>query len=192
MESLNILIAEDEALTRMDVREMLEGAGHLVCAEASNGIKAVELAKEHAPDLAVLDITMPGLDGIEVAKVLHSMNIPVIMLTAFSQANYINRADKVHVFAYLVKPVTERDLLPAVRIAYARWQELQTVQNALRKTKQELESQKVIAHAKAILASQENLDQIQAHQRLIRMAMEGRKSLIEVARNVILQQKNAG
>jgi len=192
VERLNILIAEDEALCRMDVREMLEGAGHLVCGEASNGIRAVELAKEHAPDLAVLDIKMPGLDGIEVAKIMHSMNIPVVMLTAYSQSNFINRADKVHVFAYLVKPVTERDLLPAVRIAFARWQELQSVQTALKESRQELESQKVIAHAKAIMGSAENIDQIQAHQRLIRMAMEQRQSLIQVATEIVRLQRSVG
>ncbi len=185
LERLSILVAEDESLTRMDIVEMLEGAGHLVCAEASNGIKAVELAKEHAPDLAILDIKMPGLDGIEAAKVMHSLGIPVILLTAYSQTGFINRADKVHVFAYLVKPVTERDLLPAVRIAYARWSELQNVQTALRQSQQQLESQKLIAHAKAIISSRDDLDMVQAHQKLIREAMDKRISLVDLAKQVI-------
>ena len=185
MERLSILIAEDEALTRMDIREMLEAAGHLVCAEASNGIKAVELAKEHAPDLAILDVKMPGLDGIETAKVMHSLGIPVILLTAYSQTGFVNRADKVHVFAYLVKPVTEKDLLPAVRIAFARWAELQAAQVALRQSREQLESQKVLAHAKALLASRWDIDLVQAHQRLIKEAMDRRISLVAMAREVV-------
>jgi len=188
LERLNILIAEDEALTRMDIREMLESAGHLVCAEASNGITAVELAKENAPDLAILDIKMPGLDGIETAKVMHSLGIPVILLTAYSQTGFINRADKVHVFAYLTKPVTEKDLLPAVRIAFARWSELQSAQSALKQTREQLESQKVLAHAKAIIASRGNLDPIQSHQRLIKEAMDRRVSLVEMARKIVVDE----
>lgn len=185
MNRLNILIAEDESLTRMDLREMLEHAGHLVCAEANNGVKAVELAKRFAPDLAILDIKMPGLDGIEVAKIMYSMNIPAIMLTAYSQQNFINRAEKVYVYGYLVKPVTERDLLPTVQIAFARWAEMQSIQSELRKTRQQLDSQKTIAHAKSILSSKNGLNALEAHQVLIRMAMDARVRLVDMAKQLI-------
>jgi response regulator NasT len=131
----------------MDLKEMLEGAGYYVCGEANNGTKAVELAKQLMPDIAILDIKMPGLDGLEVAKILHSMNIPVILLTAYSQQNFINRAEKVAVYSYLIKPITERELLPAVQLAYARWKEMQNVQQELKDTQNTLKYQKIIRRA---------------------------------------------
>ena len=138
MKLLSILIAEDEALTRSDIKGMLERAGHVVCGECSNGRKAVELARQLSPDLAVLDIMMPELDGIETAKILHGLNIPTIMVTAYSQPNIMNRAENVHVGGYLVKPVSEQSLQATVRIAYARWRDMQHVRHELAETKIQL------------------------------------------------------
>ncbi|EGW39514.1 response regulator [Desulfosporosinus sp. OT] len=185
MSSLSILIADDEALIRLDIKEMLQGAGHIVCGEANNGEKAVDLAKSLAPDLAIIDVMMPGLDGLEAAKILHSMNIPVLLLTAYSQPKFINRAEKVSVYGYLVKPITERDLLPAIQIAYARWREMQEVRAKLKNTQHELQSQKMIARARAILAKREGVSDYEAHQLLIHQAMDLRITVVKLANRLV-------
>ena len=185
MKSLAILVAEDEVLTRLDIRGMLERAGHVICGECGNGRKAVELARQMMPDLALLDIMMPELDGIETAKILHGMNIPVVMLTAYSQPHIINRAENVHVCGYLVKPVSEHSLQATIRIAHARWLDMQHMRRELSETKIQLQHQKIIARAKTILIAQAHISEQAAHQRLIRDAMELRLSLVEMAQNVI-------
>lgn len=185
MSELSILIADDEAIIRLDIKEMLQGAGHFVCGEANNGLKAVELAKSLTPDLAILDVMMPGLDGLEVAKILHTMNIPVLLLTAYSQSKFINRAEKVSVYGYLVKPITERDLLPAIQIAYARWREMQDVRSKLETTQLELQSQKLISRAKGILATRETISEYEAHHLLIHQAMDLRITVVKRATQII-------
>ncbi|HBW37523.1 ANTAR domain-containing response regulator [Desulfosporosinus sp. BICA1-9] len=185
MSVLSILIADDEALIRLDIKEMLQGAGHIVCAEANNGLKAVKLAKSFAPDLAILDVMMPGLNGLEVAKILHSMNIPVLLLTAYSQSKFINRAEKVSVYGYLVKPITERDLLPAIQIAYARWREMQAVRAKLENTQLELQSQKTIDRARSILAERNGISDYEAHQLLIHQAMDLRITVVKLAAQIV-------
>lgn len=192
MRPLSILIAEDEPLVRLDLKEMLEGAGYIVCGEANNGKKAVELADKLSPDLAILDVKMPGLDGFEVAKILQSRNIPVLFLTAYNQVNFINRAEKVGVYGYLVKPISEGDLLPAVQIAYARWKEMQSVQTKLAKTQEQLKGQKVIAHAKAILAVQKGIKEYDAHKLLLQQAMNSQVSLVEMASRIVAEAKAKG
>jgi response regulator NasT len=185
MSSLSILIVDDEALTRLDLKEMLEGAGHIVCGEANSGLKAVELAKSLAPDLAILDVMMPGLDGIEAAKILHSMNIPVLLLTAYSQPKFINRAEKVSVYGYLVKPITEQVLLPSVQIAYARWREMHDIRLKLENTQNELKSQKLIARARALLAAREGISDYEAHQLLIHQAMDLQITVVRLAAKIV-------
>ena len=185
MKSLAILVAEDEALTRLDIRGMLERAGHVICGECGNGRKAVELARQLSPDLALLDIMMPELDGIETAKILHGMNIPAVMLTAYSQPHIINRAENVHVCGYLVKPVSEQNLQATLRIAHARWREMQHVRRELAETREQLEQQKVIARAKTILVGKNRLSEQAAHQQMIREAMDLRIPLVELARRLI-------
>lgn len=185
MSCLSILIADDEALIRLDLKEMLQGAGHVVCGEASSGTQAIELAKSLAPDLAILDVMMPGLDGLETAMALHTMNIPVLLLTAYSQPKYIKRAEKVSVYGYLVKPITESNVLPAVQIAYARWREMQEVRTKLENTQHELQSQKLISRARAILSAREGVNGYEAHQLLIHQAMNQRMSVIKLAAKIV-------
>lgn len=192
MGPLSILIADDEELTLMDIKEMLQGEGYIVCGEANSGKQAIELAKKLSPDLAILDVNMPEPDGIEVAKMFHSMNIPVLLLTAYSQPNYINRAEKVHVYAYVVKPFTERELLPAIKIAYARWKEMQQVRQELMETKTQLENQKIISRARNIIAAQQNITVQEAHHLLIQEAMCQRITLAEKARRVIIAADTKG
>ena len=185
MKSLAILVAEDEVLTRSDIRGMLERAGHVVCGECGNGREAVELARQLSPDLALLDIMMPGLDGIETAKILHGMNIPSVMLTAYSQPHIMNRAENVHVCGYLVKPVSEQNLQATIRIAHARWQEMQHVRRELAETREQLEQQKIISRAKTMLVGRRHLTEQAAHQQMIREAMTLRIPLAELARRLV-------
>lgn len=189
MNPLSILIADDEELTLLDLKEMLQDEGYIVCGEANSGKEAIELTKKLSPDLAILDINMPEPNGLDVAKILHSLNIPVLLLTAYSEPNYINRAGKVHVYGYVVKPFTERELFPAIKIAYARWQEMQQVRQELLETKTQLENQKIISRARNIIAAQQNITMQEAHQTLIKEAMCLRITLVEMARRVI---KEAG
>ena len=122
---MRILVAEDETIIRLDLRELLERAGFEVCAEAKDGVEAVELARSEEPDLAVLDVKMPRLDGIEAARrILDERPIPIVMLTAYGQDELVSRAIEAGVFGYLVKPFREQDLLPAIRTARARHEEL--------------------------------------------------------------------
>ncbi|VBB09652.1 Hypothetical protein LUCI_4950 [Lucifera butyrica] len=185
MKPLSILIAEDEVLIRNDIKEVLEKAGYIVCAECGNGLQAVELAKQTAPELVILDIMMPGLDGLETAKIMHGLNIPVIMVTSYSQPKFIKRAEAVHVYGYIVKPVSEKNLLAAVRIAYARWQDLCHVNQELKATKAQLESQKVIARARSIVQERLAISAREAHTWLLREAMRQRMTLAQIAKNII-------
>lgn len=185
MKSLAILIAEDEALTREDIKDLLVRAGHVVCADCGSGLKAVELAKARRPDLAILDIKMPGLDGLEVAKVLHGLNIPVVMVTAFSQPGFVSRAENVFVSGYLVKPVSEQNLLTTVRIAYARWQDMNAMSRELSAAKDRLEGQKWLARARTIIADRDRLTQQEAHRRLTQEAMRRQMSIIELAKQIV-------
>jgi response regulator NasT len=185
MMKLSFLIAEDEALTRKDIKGILERAGYAVCGECGNGLKALELAKAVKPDMAILDIKMPGMDGIEVARVFHGLDIPVLLVTAYSQTNLITRAENVYVCGYLVKPISEQSLLAAVRIGYARWQDARRVSEELSATKDELRQQKYIARAKAILMDRDQLSAQEAHQLLTRESMRRRLPLAEMAKEII-------
>lgn len=186
---LSVLIAEDEALTRVDVKAMLENAGYVVCGECSNGREAVEVAQRTSPDLAILDIMMPKLDGLEVAKIFQSMNIPVIILTAYSQPSFISRAECVHACGYLVKPTSESGLLAMVRITYARWKDTQNIKQELADTKDQLANQKVIAHARIIMKDQLGISEQEAHRDLLRQAMQERVTVIDLAKRIIANQK---
>lgn len=185
MKALSLLIAEDESLIRLDLKEMLKAAGHRVCADTNNGEEAVELAKAHKPDLAILDVMMPGLDGIEAAHVLHTLNIPVVLLTAYSQPKFINRAEKVFVYGYLVKPVKENEVLPALQIAYARWREMQSMRQHLRDTEKELQNQKIHARAKAVLARQLGISEYDAHQQMLRLSMDRRITVAQLSEEIL-------
>lgn len=189
MKALSILIAEDEALTRADLRGMLERGGHIVCGECANGRRAVELTRQLSPDMALLDVMMPEMDGLETAKILHTLNIPVVMVTAYSQPNIVNRAENVYVSGYIVKPVSEQNLLATIRIAHARWNDMQHVRRELAETKEQLQQQKTIAHAKAIIASQKSISEMAAHRQLIQEAMRQRITLVELAENIVDEHK---
>ena len=181
---IRILVAEDEALIRMDLVEMLQGAGYEVIAEASNGQEAVDLANLHKPDIAILDVKMPVMDGISAAEKI--INIaPVLMLTAFSQKELIDRARDAGVMAYVVKPFTIGDLIPAIEIAMSRHLQMRSLADEVADLHDRLETRKLIDRAKGILMKALNLSEPAAFSWIQRAAMDRRMSMKAVAQAVI-------
>jgi response regulator NasT len=181
---VRILVAEDEALIRMDLVEMLQEAGYEVIAQATNGEEAIALALEHQPDLAILDVKMPVLDGISAAEKIIA-TAPVLMLTAFSQRELIDRARDAGVMAYVVKPFTIGDLVPAIEIAISRHTQMQSLAVEVADLHERLETRKIIDRAKGILMKALNLSEPEAFSWIQRAAMDRRLSMREVAQAVI-------
>ena len=183
---MRILIAEDETIIRLDLRATLEGAGFEVCAEARNGAEAVELARREQPDVAVLDVKMPELDGIEAARrILAERPIPIVMVTAYGQEELVSRAIEVGVFGYLVKPFRDSDLLPAIRAARARHAELETLREEAESLAQALATRKVVERAKGLLMEREGLTEDDAFTRLRRASQASGRPMKVVAEAVI-------
>ena len=182
--SIRILVAEDEALIRMDLVEMLQGAGYEVVAEATNGQEAVNLANLHKPDLAILDVKMPVMDGISAAEKIISL-APVLMLTAFSQKELIDRARDAGVMAYVVKPFTISDLVPAIEIAISRHLQMRSLADEVTDLHDRLETRKLIDRAKGILMKALNLPEPEAFSWIQRAAMDRRLTMKQVAEAVI-------
>ena len=184
--SLRIVIADNEAIIRMDLREMLEDAGHQVVGEAVDGRHAVEETRLSQPDLVIMDIKMPVMDGITAAKIISEEELaPVLLLTAFSQPEIVERAKDSGVLAYLVKPVEEKNLFPAIEIALSRWEEMQSLSQELGKVKDSLEARKMLDRAKGILMDAYHLSEQEAYRRMQKYAMMKRMSLKEVAGAVV-------
>jgi len=182
--SVRILVAEDEALIRMDLVEMLQGAGYEVVAEATNGQEAVELTQLHKPDLAILDVKMPVMDGISAAEKIINL-APVLMLTAFSQKELIDRARDAGVMAYVVKPFTIGDLIPSIEIAISRHLQMRSLADEVADLHERLETRKLIDRAKGILMKALNLSEPEAFSWIQRAAMDRRMSMKAVAQAVI-------
>jgi two-component system, response regulator PdtaR len=183
---VRILIAEDETIIRLDLRDLLERAGFEVCAEAKDGVEAVELARAEEPDLAVLDVKMPRLDGIEAARrILDERPIPIVMLTAYGQDELVSRAVEAGVFGYLVKPFRETDLLPAIAAARARHEELATLREEAESLAEALAARKSIERAKGLLMAKEGLTEQEAFERLRRASQLAGRPLKVVAEALI-------
>ena len=183
---MRILIAEDETIIRLDLRTLLEHAGFDVCAEAKDGEEAVELARSAEPDVAVLDVKMPRLDGIEAARrILEERPIPIVMLTAYGQDELVSRAVEAGVFGYLVKPFREQDLLPAIAAARARHDELQELRAEAESLTDALAARKVIERAKGLLMAKEGLAEQAAFERLRRASQVSGRPLKVIADAVI-------
>jgi response regulator NasT len=181
-----ILVAEDEALIRLDLAEMLSEAGYEVVGQASNGEQAVEMAKELAPDLVIMDVKMPVMDGITAAEEIGAARIcPVVMLTAFSQTELVERARDAGVMAYIVKPFTANDLAPAIDIARHRWTEVQALEQEVADLGQRLETRKSVDRAKGILMKKLKVNEAEAFRWIQKTAMDRRLGMREVAEAVI-------
>jgi AmiR/NasT family two-component response regulator len=186
LETLRILIADDESIIRLDLKKILENMGHKVVAEAGDGKTALELARKLMPDLAILDIKMPEMDGLDVAKTITEEKIcPVLLLTAFSQDELIQRAKEAGVFAYLVKPFKEADLTPAIEIAISRYREFQAEIGSLQ---EKLETRKLVERAKGILMDKRGMKEQEAFRWIQLQSMHTRKPMREIAEAIILTQ----
>jgi len=181
---VRILVAEDEAIIRLDLVEMLTEAGYVVVAQATNGVEAISLAQEHKPDLAILDVKMPELDGISAAEKIIEI-APVLMLTAFSQKDLVERARDAGAMAYVVKPFSISDLVPAIEIAVSRHRQLVALQQEVGDLHERLETRKVIDRAKGILMATLKLSEPDAFSWIQRTAMDRRMSMKDVALAVI-------
>jgi two-component system, response regulator PdtaR len=164
---MRVLVAEDETIIRLDLKDLLERSGFEVCAEARDGEEAVELARSERPDVAIMDVKMPRLDGIEAARrILDERPIPIVMLTAYGQDELVQRAAEAGVFGYLVKPFREQDLLPAIRTARARHEELTALREEAESLAEALAARKAIERAKGLLMEREKLSEQEAFERL--------------------------
>jgi AmiR/NasT family two-component response regulator len=183
---MRILVAEDETIIRLDLKDLLERAGFEVVAEAKDGEEAVALARSEQPDLILLDVKMPRLDGIEAAKrILDERPIPIVMLTAYGQQELVARAAEAGVFGYLVKPFREQDLLPAIHTARARHEELQALREEAESLQEALAARKVIERAKGLLMAKEGLTEDEAFSRLRRASQASQRPLKVIAEAVV-------
>ena len=185
---LRIVVAEDEALIRMDLVEMLAREGYEVVGEAANGDDAIRLVRESKPDIALFDVKMPIKDGITAAEELRGV-VPIVMLTAFSQRELIERANNAGVMAYLVKPFTISDLIPAIEVARSRFFERTVLEGEVTTLESKLEARKIVERAKGILMSAHGLSEAEAFTWIQRGAMDKRASMVEVAQALIAAQK---
>jgi AmiR/NasT family two-component response regulator len=183
---VRILIAEDETIIRLDLRQLLEAAGHEVVAEARDGQEAIALARSHEPELAILDVKMPTLDGIDAArKILEDRPIPIVMLTAYDQQELVARAVEAGVFGYLVKPFREQDLVPAIATARARHEELVALRAEADSLGEALSARKAIERAKGLLMAKEGLSEDEAFVRLRKASQVSGRPLKVIAEAVI-------
>ena len=181
-----ILIAEDEAIIRLDLKEMLEEEGIDVVAEAADGEAAVRLAGEHRPDLVIMDIKMPGMDGLTAAERIIDEGLgAVLILTAFSQRDLVQRAADAGAMGYLVKPFQKSDLMPAIDVAIARHAELQAVKAEVKGVTEQLEARKAIDRAKGRLMDEQGMTEAEAFRHLQKKAMDERRSMREIALEII-------
>ena len=184
--SRTVVIAEDETLIRMDLAEMLTEEGFRVVGEAGDGAKAIELAEQHKPDLVILDVKMPVLDGIAAAEAIAGKRIaPVVILTAFSQRDLVERARDAGAMAYLVKPFSKADLLPAIEMAVSRFAELSMLEAEVADLTERLETRKAVDRAKGILQKQLHLSEPEAFRWIQKTAMDLRLSMRQVADGVV-------
>ena len=190
MERTRVIIADDESIIRMDLREMLTNLGYLVIGEVGDGRSAVNLARELRPDVVIMDIKMPDMDGIDAAKILTEERVsPVLLLTAYSQQELIERAKDAGVVGYIVKPFRESDLAPAIEVAVARFAEFRALEKEVGDLKLALETRKLVDRAKGILMDTQGITEAEAFRKIQKMSMNTRKPMKEVAEAIILAQQ---
>ncbi len=187
---LKIIVADDEALIRLDLKEMLADAGHEIIAEASNGQEAVNLAEELHPDLVIMDVKMPVMDGLQAASMIAEKDIaPVILLTAYSQQDIVAKATEAGVIAYLVKPIREEQLFPAMEVAVNRFNEWKKLSQELYELKESLETRKLVDRAKGILMAAHGFTEQEAYRKMQQFSMAKRITLKKLAESIIAAAK---
>lgn len=184
---MRVLIADDDPIIRLDLKQMLENLEYSVVAEAGDGQQAVDLAREHQPDVCILDVKMPVMDGIEAVDIITAESIaPTILLTAYSDRELVDRAKAAGVFAYLVKPFKPSDLPPAIEVARSRYEQNLALSRELSDVQERLETRKLVDRAKGILMADLKIDEAEAYRRIQLQSMNMRKSMKEVAEAIIV------
>ncbi|MBI2845197.1 MAG: response regulator [Chloroflexi bacterium] len=190
MGKTRVVIADDESVIRMDLKEMLTSLGYLVVGEAGDGASAINMARELRPDIVIMDIKMPGVDGIEAAAALTGDGIcPVLLLTAYGDKELVERAKEAGVAAYLMKPFRESDLSPAIEVALSRFREFKALGREIADLKDTLETRKLVDRAKGILMDTQKLSEQEAFRRIQKMSMDKRMPMKEIAEAIILAQE---
>lgn len=190
---MRILVVDDEPIIRMDLREILEDCRCVVVAEASDGETAVNLARSTRPEAALMDIKMPGnIDGLDAARILIEEEIcPVVLLTAYNHHEFIEESADVGVFGYLIKPINENEVYPALKVAVAKWQYLQSIKEENASLKDKLEKRKIVDIAKGILMDKYDMKEREAYKRIQKLSMEKRIDMSEIAKSIIISQEFA-
>ena len=184
--AIRVVIAEDEAIIRLDLKETLEEEGYEVVAETGRGDEAVELIREYRPDLAILDIKMPGLDGLEASRMVSAEKLcPVVLVTAFSQREIIEQARDAGALAYIVKPFQKTDLIPAIEVAIGRFRELQLLANEVGALEEQLETRKILDRAKGVLIDKFSFTENDAYLFVQRLAMSERTKMRDIAERIV-------
>jgi len=187
MSQIKVVIADDESIIRLDLKTLLEEMGHIVIGEAADGQRALELVRSLKPDVVIMDIKMPVMDGLDAAKVIAEEKIaPVVLLTAYSQKDLVERAKEAGVFAYLVKPFQESDLMPAIEIAISRYLEQQDLEGQLGDLEEKLETRKLVDRAKGILMDKYQMSESEAFRRIQQQSMNQRRTMKEIAEALII------
>lgn len=190
MDRLKVLIAEDEAVISMSLAAMLKRLGHQVVGRAKDGKEAIRKVEELDPDIVLLDIKMPGMDGLEAAKeILSIKQIPIIILTAYSQPDLIEKADSIGVSYYLVKPVTEKDLMPGLKLAVSRFKELQTLHKEVGNLKEALRTRKLIERAKGLIMEREGLTETEAFKKIQKQSRDSNIPMAKIAESIIIASR---
>ena len=183
---MKVVLVDDESLIRMDLRDILESGGCEIIGEGANGVEAIRLAKQLQPDVILMDVKMPKMDGITAARLINDKHIaPVLLLTAYSQTDLIEKAKEAGVLAYLVKPIREEQLFPAIEIARSRFAEIKTLGEELDYLKESLETRKLLDRAKGILMAAHNITEAEAYRKMQQYSMNQRTTLKELAEAII-------
>ena len=189
MERTRVIIADDESVIRTDLREMLTNLNYLVVGEAGDGLSAVNMARQLKPNVVIMDIKMPDMDGIEAAGILTKEKIaPVLLLTAYAQRDLVDRAKEAGVVGYLVKPFREQEIVPAIEIALARFDEFRELEKQVGDLNETLETRKLVDRAKGILMDTQGLTEQEAFRKIQKMSMNSRKPMKEIAEAIVLAQ----
>lgn len=188
--SKKIVIADDEPITRMDIREMLEEAGYVVVGEASDGFDAIEVCKKHLPNIVIMDIKMPLLDGINASKIIIQEGLAdgIILLSAYSDTNFVEKAKDAGVIGYLVKPLDNKSLIPAIEVAMAKSNELKEMKINMISIEKKLEARKVIEKAKGILMTQQGISEEEAFSMIRNLSMKKRVTMKDIAGIIIMSK----
>lgn len=190
-ERIRIIVADDEPVTKMDLRELLVSAGYEVVAEASDGLDAVELCRQYRPDLILMDVKMPFLDGLSAARMIHEEGLAgaIIMLSAYSERDFIDRAKSCGVGGYLVKPIDEKSLVPSIELAIARSQELRQLRRDMEKTAARLENRIVIEKAKGVVMAEQKLTEQEAYDYIRNLSLTKHMSMSRIAEFILMQKE---